>query len=150
MAPLYPSKRFRASPSEREPPECLSLLIQHSDTYANESTSFQIITGSNMSGKSTLLRQIALLHVMAQVRSLRSVSLAVLDLTEFFRFLVDRLFRTCNLRFIPTRLCLTHSTQQRRQSRSFTLHLCTRDDYNEHGAWHAQSKRLFESLPCHR
>ena len=39
-----------------------------SDTYANESTSFQIITGSNMSGKSTLLRQIALLHVMAQAR----------------------------------------------------------------------------------
>ncbi|GAA6060475.1 hypothetical protein JCM10212_007106 [Sporobolomyces blumeae] len=37
------------------------------DTYANEATSFQIISGSNMSGKSTLLRQIALLHVMAQV-----------------------------------------------------------------------------------
>jgi len=46
-----------------------------SDTYANESTSFQIITGSNMSGKSTLLRQIALLHVMAQVRFLPSLSL---------------------------------------------------------------------------
>ncbi|GAA5988834.1 hypothetical protein JCM5350_000392 [Sporobolomyces pararoseus] len=37
------------------------------DTYASFSSTFQIITGSNMSGKSALLRQIALLHVMAQI-----------------------------------------------------------------------------------
>ncbi|GAA5894000.1 MutS family protein MSH4 [Sporobolomyces salmoneus] len=37
------------------------------DTYASYSSTFQLISGSNMSGKSTLLRQIALLHVMAQI-----------------------------------------------------------------------------------
>ncbi|GAA5984307.1 hypothetical protein JCM10908_006137 [Rhodotorula pacifica] len=39
------------------------------DTYANDAASFQIINGPNMSGKSTFLRQIALLHVMAQIGS---------------------------------------------------------------------------------
>ncbi|KWU47134.1 hypothetical protein RHOSPDRAFT_31271 [Rhodotorula sp. JG-1b] len=39
------------------------------DTYATDAASFQIINGPNMSGKSTLLRQIALLHVMAQIGS---------------------------------------------------------------------------------
>lgn len=38
-----------------------------SDTYASDAASFQIVTGANKSGKSTLLRQIALMHVMAQV-----------------------------------------------------------------------------------
>ncbi|ORY84089.1 muts domain V-domain-containing protein, partial [Leucosporidium creatinivorum] len=37
------------------------------DTYASTTSSFQIITGANMSGKSTLLRQIALMYIMAQV-----------------------------------------------------------------------------------
>ncbi|GAA6048610.1 hypothetical protein JCM3770_002054 [Rhodotorula araucariae] len=37
------------------------------DTYASDAASFQLIYGANMSGKSTLLRQIALLHIMAQV-----------------------------------------------------------------------------------
>ncbi|KAM0791598.1 hypothetical protein ACM66B_006041 [Microbotryomycetes sp. NB124-2] len=37
------------------------------DTYANDASSFQIITGANMSGKTTHLQQIALLQVMAQI-----------------------------------------------------------------------------------
>ena len=45
-------------------------MIVRSDTYASDAASFQLIYGANMSGKSTLLRQIALLHVMAQVRSI--------------------------------------------------------------------------------
>ncbi|KAI5480588.1 DNA mismatch repair protein MSH4 [Pseudohyphozyma bogoriensis] len=37
------------------------------DTYASDAASFQIVGGANMSGKSTLLRQIALLHIIAQI-----------------------------------------------------------------------------------
>ncbi|KNZ50093.1 hypothetical protein VP01_45g4 [Puccinia sorghi] len=37
------------------------------DTYANDSCSFQLVTGPNMSGKSIFLRQIALMVVMAQI-----------------------------------------------------------------------------------
>ena len=37
------------------------------DVFASSQSNFMIITGPNMSGKSTYLRQIALLHVMAQV-----------------------------------------------------------------------------------
>ncbi|GAA5999909.1 hypothetical protein JCM10207_005967 [Rhodosporidiobolus poonsookiae] len=39
------------------------------DTYASDAASFQLVFGPNMSGKSTLLRQTALLHVMAQIGS---------------------------------------------------------------------------------
>jgi DNA mismatch repair protein MSH4 len=39
------------------------------DVYATEQTRFQIITGCNMSGKSTYIRSIALMTVMAQVGS---------------------------------------------------------------------------------
>lgn len=37
------------------------------DFYASEEHRFQIVTGSNMSGKSTYLRTVALLQVMAQI-----------------------------------------------------------------------------------
>ncbi|SGY24217.1 BQ5605_C019g09022 [Microbotryum silenes-dioicae] len=37
------------------------------DTYVSDASSFQLITGVNMSGKSTLLRQVALLNIMSQV-----------------------------------------------------------------------------------
>jgi DNA mismatch repair protein MSH4 len=39
------------------------------DVYATEQTRFQIITGCNMSGKSTYIRSVALMTVMAQVGS---------------------------------------------------------------------------------
>ncbi|KAK4992615.1 MutS protein msh4 [Elasticomyces elasticus] len=39
------------------------------DVYATQQTRFQIITGCNMSGKSTYLRSIALMTVMAQIGS---------------------------------------------------------------------------------
>jgi DNA mismatch repair protein MSH4 len=40
------------------------------DVYATQQSRFQIITGCNMSGKSTFIRTIALLSIMAQVGSL--------------------------------------------------------------------------------
>lgn len=37
------------------------------DVYSTQQTRFQIITGCNMSGKSTYIRSIALMVIMAQV-----------------------------------------------------------------------------------
>jgi DNA mismatch repair protein MSH4 len=37
------------------------------DVYATQQTRFQIITGCNMSGKSTYIRSIALMTIMAQI-----------------------------------------------------------------------------------
>ncbi|KAG0750228.1 hypothetical protein G6F57_002285 [Rhizopus arrhizus] len=47
----------------------LTFPLVPNDTFASLSSSFQIITGPNMSGKSTYLRQIALLNIMAHVGS---------------------------------------------------------------------------------
>ena len=41
--------------------------IVPNDAFASQTCRFQIITGPNMSGKSTYLRQIALLSTMAQI-----------------------------------------------------------------------------------
>jgi DNA mismatch repair protein MSH4 len=39
------------------------------EVFANEEHRFQIITGSNMSGKSTYIRTVPLLQIMAQIGS---------------------------------------------------------------------------------
>jgi len=39
------------------------------DVYATQQTRFQIITGCNMSGKSTYIRSVALMAIMAQIGS---------------------------------------------------------------------------------
>ena len=46
------------------------------DVYATQQTRFQIITGCNMSGKSTYIRSIALMQVMAQIGSFVPASYA--------------------------------------------------------------------------
>ncbi|CAG8516129.1 2820_t:CDS:10, partial [Racocetra persica] len=66
------------------------------DTYASDATNFQLITGPNMSGKSTYLRQIALMNIMSQLGSFVPAEYAS------FR-LVDQLFtRICNDNNIET------------------------------------------------
>lgn len=50
------------------------------DVYASELKRFQVITGCNMSGKSTYIRSIALLCVMAQVGSFVPAESAILPL----------------------------------------------------------------------
>ncbi|RIA80970.1 muts domain V-domain-containing protein [Glomus cerebriforme] len=60
------------------------------DTYASSTTNFQLITGPNMSGKSTYLRQIALMSIMSQIGSYVPVEYASFRIT-------DQLFtRICN------------------------------------------------------
>ncbi|CAL1543667.1 unnamed protein product, partial [Lymnaea stagnalis] len=44
-------------------------LVVANDTYASEHSNFVVITGPNMGGKSTYLRQVALLQIMAQMGS---------------------------------------------------------------------------------
>jgi DNA mismatch repair protein MSH4 len=46
------------------------------DVYATQQTRFQIVTGCNMSGKSTYIRSIALMSVMAQIGSFVPASYA--------------------------------------------------------------------------
>ncbi|CAG8564154.1 9477_t:CDS:10 [Paraglomus brasilianum] len=65
---------------------CIDSFIPN-DTYANSTTNFQLITGPNMSGKSTYLRQTALICIMSQIGSFVPAEYAS------FR-IVDQLF-TC-------------------------------------------------------
>lgn len=59
--------------------------------YGSEQTRFQIITGCNMSGKSTYIRSIALLSIMAQVGSFVPARFATFPITRqlFARVSVD-------------------------------------------------------------
>lgn len=51
--------------------ECILLVpVVPNDTFTSLSSSFQFVTGPNMSGKSTYLKQVALLVIMAQIGSL--------------------------------------------------------------------------------
>ncbi|ORX92867.1 hypothetical protein K493DRAFT_224545, partial [Basidiobolus meristosporus CBS 931.73] len=68
------------------------------DCYAAEGKSFQIVTGPNMSGKSTYLKQIALLTIMAHMGSFIPAEYASVRLT-------DKLFsRICNDGFMQTNM----------------------------------------------
>ncbi|CAJ0749612.1 21846_t:CDS:10 [Entrophospora sp. SA101] len=72
--------------------ECLFVVDPFipNDTFASNATNFQIITGPNMSGKSTYLKQIALMSIMSQIGSLVPAEYAS------FR-IVDQIFtRICN------------------------------------------------------
>ncbi|EPS44503.1 hypothetical protein H072_1502 [Dactylellina haptotyla CBS 200.50] len=51
------------------------------DVYASQQTRFQIVSGCNMSGKSTYIRQIALMAIMAQIGSFVPASYAAFPIT---------------------------------------------------------------------
>ncbi|EME39336.1 hypothetical protein DOTSEDRAFT_83122 [Dothistroma septosporum NZE10] len=61
------------------------------DVYATEQTRFQVITGCNMSGKSTYIRSIALMTIMAQVGSFVPAQYAALPIIRqlFARISLD-------------------------------------------------------------
>ncbi|DBA95622.1 TPA: hypothetical protein ACH3X3_013469 [Trebouxia sp. C0006] len=61
------------------------MSFQSNDTYMAEASSFHIITGPNMAGKSTYLRQVALIVIMAQIGSFVPAKFASVRL-------VDKLF----------------------------------------------------------
>ncbi|KAI8812993.1 muts protein 4 [Cladochytrium replicatum] len=52
------------------------------DTYASDDSSFQVITGPNMSGKSTYLRQVALLTIMAHLGTFMPAEYASFRITD--------------------------------------------------------------------
>ncbi|KAI7906727.1 muts domain V-domain-containing protein [Cokeromyces recurvatus] len=60
----------------------LSFSFVPNDIFASLSSSFQFVTGPNMSGKSTYLRQIALLTIMAQIGSFVPAEYACLRLSD--------------------------------------------------------------------
>ncbi|RYC60541.1 hypothetical protein CHU98_g5673 [Xylaria longipes] len=61
------------------------------DAYANEQHRFQIITGCNMSGKSTYIRMVALVQIMAQIGSFVPAQYAVFPIIQqlFVRMSTD-------------------------------------------------------------
>jgi DNA mismatch repair protein MSH4 len=61
------------------------------DVYATQQTRFQIITGCNMSGKSTYIRSVALMTVMAQIGCFVPAQYAALPITHqlFARISMD-------------------------------------------------------------
>lgn len=61
------------------------MITQANDTYLASCSSFHVITGPNMSGKTTYLRQVALLVIMAQMGSFVPASFASIRI-------VDKLF----------------------------------------------------------
>ncbi|OBZ86475.1 MutS 4 [Choanephora cucurbitarum] len=62
--------------------QILSFPLVPNDTFASLSSSFQFITGPNMSGKSTYLRQVALLTIMAHIGSFVPAEYACFRLTD--------------------------------------------------------------------
>ncbi|KAK9762835.1 MutS protein msh4 [Basidiobolus ranarum] len=88
------------------------------DCYAADGKNFQIITGPNMSGKSTYLKQIALLTIMAQMGSYIPAEYASLRLT-------DKLFsRICNDNFMQANMSsfMTEMTEMSYIIRNVTNH----------------------------
>ncbi|KAF2480700.1 muts domain V-domain-containing protein [Neohortaea acidophila] len=61
------------------------------DVYATQQTRFQVITGCNMSGKSTYIRSVALMTVMAHIGSFVPAEFAVFPITRqlFARISLD-------------------------------------------------------------
>ncbi|KFH69849.1 hypothetical protein MVEG_04653 [Podila verticillata NRRL 6337] len=70
--------------------ERLQEVFVPNDIYASYAHTFQIITGPNMSGKSTYLRQVALLCIMAQIGSFVPAEYAT------FRIMEQVFSRICN------------------------------------------------------